>query len=78
MSDIVLLEEDHHLLEEVERVGRHEELRVVVHKAITIIVNLESSPGLLAVLLLHIVFRGHSTSSVGLAVCFGLIALLTL
>ena len=78
MSDIVLLEEDHHLLEEVERVGRHEELRVVVHKAISIFVNLESGPGFLAVLGLQVVLRGHSASSVRLAFCFGFIALLTL
>ena len=78
MSNIVLFEEDDHLLEEVERVGRHEELRVVVHEAISIFVNLESGPGLLAVLLVHVVLRGHSASSVRLAFCFGLIALLTL
>jgi hypothetical protein len=78
MPDPVLFKEDDYLLEEVKRFGTREELRVVVHKAISIFVNLESSPGILSVLLLHIVLRGHCTSSVWRAICFGLIALLAL
>ena len=48
-------------------VARHEELRVVVDEAITILINLELSPGLFAVLRLEIIFSSHSTSSVWLA-----------
>lgn len=62
--DIIRFKEDNQFLKEIKSVGCNEELRVVVHEAITIFINLELLPGLFAVLGFQIILGRHSTSSV--------------